>query len=234
MPSLRAIMLNCLGRSGTISVRRHVLGVYGADNPQDRSVPGQLDRIQNRPFVRVALVTVRPVGSTAGQNGNLQRDLDNANLVYQNECDAWVYPVGSRVVNTDVLGANVLLDQDDCLVSGHSVSAEEDALFDLGRDMGAEVVCYYINGDVAGFAGCAAHPGDRRGFWVGAGSPWTFAHELTHVVGDNLHPWDDDDIPDGDSDNLMWTPTSTIQNLPPDLRAVQCNRITADPDVESC
>lgn len=235
MTSLRAIMQECLDVTGTFSVRRDVMGVYGNDNPQNRSVRDQMDLIQNRPFVRVALVTVRPVGSALGQNGNLQRDLDNANIIYQGQCNAWIYPTGSRVVNTNLLGANVLLDQNDCNASGHSVSTEEDNLFDLGRDMGADVVCYYINGDVGGFAGCAAHPPGRRGFWVGNGaSQWTFAHELTHVVGDNPHPWDDSQIPDNDSNNLMWTPTSTIQNPPPDLRNVQCNRIAADPDVETC
>lgn len=234
MASLRNIMSTCLGKTGNLSILEDVMGVYGTDNRQNRSMLAQLDLIQNRPFVRVALVTIRPVGSTLGQNGNLQRDLDNANLIYQNECNAWVYPVGSRVINTNVLGGNVLLDQNDCSASGHSVSAEEDALFDLGRDMGADIVCYYINGDVAGFAGCAAHPPGRRGYWVGAGSQWTFAHELTHVVGDNPHPWDDSQVPDGDSNNLMWTPTGTITNPPPDLRNVQCNRINDDPDVESC
>lgn len=225
--SIRSAAQNCLGKGGTLSVRGDVVCVYGDDNPQDRSVLAQLDRIQHDPFVRVALVTVRPTGSTAGQNGNLQRDLDNANTVYGNECDAWVYPVGSRVVNTDLLGDNVLLDQDDCSGSGHSVSDEEDELYDLGRDMGADVVCYYIAGDVAGFAGCAAHPSGRRGFWVGNGaSPWTFAHELTHVIGDNSHS--------SNNTNLMFTPTANIQNLPPDLTDDQCERIEDDPDVEEC
>lgn len=234
MASVTQIVEDCLDKVGTISLREDVLGVYGNDNRQNRSLADQLDLIQNRPFVRVALVTVRAIGNNQGQNANLQRDLDNANTVYQNSCAGWVYPVGSRVVNSNVLGANVLLDQDDCTGNGHSVSDEEDDLFDLGRDMGADVVCYYINGDVGGFAGCAAHPPGRRGFWVGAGSPWTFAHELTHVVGDNAHPWDDPAVPDDDDENLMWTPTSTIQNPPPDLRAVQCGRILADPDVETC
>jgi hypothetical protein len=216
-------------------VRRDVLGVHGSDNPTDRSLRARIELIQHRPFVRIALITVRPIGSTLGQNANLQRDLDNANTVYQNECDVWIHATGSRVVNSNLLGANVLLDQDDCQSSGHDVSDEEDALFDLGRNMGADVVCYYIGGDVQGFAGCAAHPPGRRGFWVGNGaSAWTFAHELTHVIGDNPHPWDDSKVPDDDDENLMWTPTGRIRNLPPDLRSVQSDRIRADPDVETC
>jgi hypothetical protein len=236
MASLRSIMRNCLNKSGALSVREDVLGVYAPDNPQDRSVLAQLDRIQNRPFVRVALVTVRPLGSTAGVWPNLQRDVDNANTVYQNECDAWIYPVGSRVITTNILGGNVMLDQDDCIMNGHDVSDEEDDLFNLGRDMGADVVGYFILlGDVAGFAGCAAHPPGRRGFWVGGGeSQWTFAHELTHVIGGNPHPGNDPEVPDDDDENLMWTPTSGIDNPPPDLRSVQCDRILGDGDVESC
>jgi hypothetical protein len=238
MASLRSVADNCLNKTGTLSVREDILGVYAPDNPQSRSVFAQLGRIQNRPFVRVALITVRPSGSTAGVWPNLQRDIDNANTVYKNECDAWVYPVGSRVVISNILGSNGILDQDDCALTGHDVSDEEDQLFDLGRDMGADVVGYFITGDVAGFAGCAAHPPGRRGFWVGAGeSPWTFAHELTHVIGGNRHPWDDPEVPDNDQDNLMWTPTGGsmgITNLPPDLRSVQCDRIHDDDDVESC
>ena len=100
MASLRAVLENCLDRTGTLSVRRDVLGVYASDNPQNRSVLAQLDRIQNRPFVRVALVTVRPQGSVLGVWPNLQRDVDNANSIYQTECGAWVYPVGSIVPTT--------------------------------------------------------------------------------------------------------------------------------------
>jgi hypothetical protein len=62
---------------------------------------------------------------------------------------------------------------------------------------------------------------------VGAtASPWTFAHELTHVVGDNPHVTN--------SNNLMFTPTANITNLPPNLTNTQCNRITGDPDMERC
>lgn len=231
MVSLRTVVQNCLDKSGSLSVREDVLGVYGDDNPQDRSVLEQLDRIQNQPFIKIALVTVRPTGSTAEQDGNLQRDLDNTNLVYQNECGVWVYPVGSQVTNTNLLGANVLLNQDDCFGSGHSVSDEEDALFDLGRDMGADIVCYLINGSVDGYFGCAAHPSGRRGFWAAnstpARTPWTFPHELGHVVGDNGHV--------GNTDNLMYGGgTNNLTNLPPDLTHSQCNRIEGDEDIEAC
>jgi hypothetical protein len=226
MASVRNILQNCLGQSGRLSIRQDALGVYGNDNPQNRSLLARLDEIENRPFVRVALVTVLPTGSTAGQNANLQRDLDNANIVWRNELAGWVYPTGSRVVTTNLLGTNGLLNQNDCSTA-HSVSNEEDNLFDLGRNMGADVVCYYIAGDVAGFAGCAAHPAGRRGFWVGGGaSPWTFTHELGHVVGDLRHSTN--------SNNLMFTPTANITNLPPNLSNSQSDDVLDDPDVEEC
>lgn len=231
MTSLRTVVQDCLDKGKTgepVSVREDVLGVYGDDNPQARSVVERLDLIQTQPFIRIALVTVRSTGSPAEQNANLQRDLDSANTVYQNECGVWVYPVGSRVVSTDFLGETVQLDQDDCFGSGHSVSDEEDALFDLGRDMGAEIVGYYINSDIGGFRGCAAHPKNRLGFWVGSSATqWTFIHELTHIIGNNQHR-------QNDMNNLMFTNTGAIQNPPPDLTDNQCERIQDDKHMEGC
>jgi hypothetical protein len=216
--SLRDIADDCLDKTGSLSVREDILGVYGTDNPQNRSVLQQVDRIRNNPFVKVALVTIQ------GATPTLQRDLDNGNTVYFGECDVWIYPTSSITVTANNL---LTLDQDDCASSGHSVSDEEDQLFDLGRDLGANIVCYYINGDAAGFRGCAAHPPGRRGFWVGStASPWTFVHELTHVVGDNSH--------ESDTDNLMISNTGTITNPPPDLSSSQCSRIQGDADMEEC
>jgi hypothetical protein len=228
MASLRSTVENCLDAGGTVSVREDVLGVYGDDNPQDRSVLDRLDRIRNDPFVRVALVTVRPRGSTAGQYADLQLDLDSANTVYGGECGAWVYPVGSRVVTTDLLGGDGRIDVNDCLRRGyHTVSREEDALFDLGRDMGADVVCYYVGGDTWAGHACASHPRDRPGFWItrGEANRWTFVHELTHVVGENLHVYS--------KTNLMY-PTKDLENPPPNLTGGQCNRILNDELTERC
>jgi hypothetical protein len=208
----------CLEKTPPLSLRRDVLGVYADDNPQTRSLAERIDLIKHNSFARLALVTI------TGATPILQRDLDNANLVYQNECDSWVYPVGSITANRPDL---LILNQDDCLASGHSVSADEDDLFDLGRDLGANIVAYYINGsNGTTFRGCAAHPPDRRGFWVGqTASQWTFAHELTHVVGDNGH--------ETDTDNLMINNTGTITNPPPDLTNTQCERINDDVDMEA-
>lgn len=216
--SIRNVVDSCLDKTGRLSVREDVLGVYANDNPQNRSVLAQMDRIQNMPFVKVALVTIQ------GANQQLQRDLDSGNTVYQNEAGVWIYPTDSiTVVNAGLQ----TLDQDDCSGSNHSVSDEEDELFDLGRNLGADIVAYYINGDTAGFRGCAAHPPGRRGYWVGdSATQWTFVHELTHVVGDNSHV--------SNTDNLMVSNTGTITNPPPDLTNGQSNRINGDPAVEEC
>lgn len=228
--SVRSIVLECLEKSAPLSLREDIFGVYSNDNPQNRSLKSQLDLIQSKPFVRLALVTITDTLGTGGTvitgpRGSLQRDLDNASQVYQGECAAWVYCVGSITVDDPDL---VDPDQDDCTMNGHSVSDWEDDLFKLGRNMGANVVCYYTNDDPGGWIGCAAHPPSRRGFWVGDGaSPWTFAHELTHVIGDNTHV--------SDTDNLMVeNSTWNITNAPPDLTQDQCNSILSDPDMESC
>src|SRR5215210_4381602 len=104
--SVRTIIRDCLGKAGPLSVKRDVLGVYGNDNPQTRSLVQQLRLIQTEPFLRLAVVTIRPLGSTQGQYQNLQRDLDVANEVWQRDCGAWIYCVGSVVEVTPLLGIN--------------------------------------------------------------------------------------------------------------------------------
>ena len=216
--SIKEIASNCLDKSTPLSVRQDILGVYGNDNPQLRSVKEQLELIENKSFVRLALVTIQ------GASPTLQRDLDNTNIVLQGECDIWLYPVDSITVNRPGL---LILDQDSCPLGVQSdPTEEEDELFDLGRDIGADLVAYYIQ-DGPGAVGCSAYPAGRRGFWVDDGaSPWTFAHELVHVMGLNPHV--------SNSDNLMSTPTASITNPPPDLTDGQCNNVVADPAVESC
>jgi hypothetical protein len=161
----------------------------------------------------ITMVTVE------GAQSNPNRDLGNAVTIYSTECGVWVELISAIQVDEPAL---LVLTQNDCAAAGHVVSAEEDQLFDLGRGLGTDIVGYYIQGDVAGFRGCAAHPPDRRGFWVGdSATQWTLAHELTHVVGDNRHV--------SDSDNLMFTPTSGITNPPPDINPDQRARILNDP-----
>lgn len=164
-------------------------------------------------IIPIAIVVIQ------GADEDVAGDVQRADQVWSSESDVFLDIVSQTTVNEPALQ---VLSQTDCLRTGHVVSAEEDELFDLGRGLGTDIVGYYIVGDVAGFAGCAAHPPGRRGFWVGdAASPWTFGHELGHVVGRNPHV--------SDSDNLMSTPTASITNAPPDLNADQTARILDDP-----
>lgn len=224
-----------LGRSPPLSVKQAVFGVYGT-NRRVRSLKRQFDLIENRPFVRIALVTVRPLNSAAGQYANLQRDVDNANDIWQGECGVWIYCTGSIVDNSGILGINAVLDQPTCPLGVQSnPTMEETNLFNLGRNVNANLVCYFIAGSTnPALGGCAAHPANRRGFWVGFNTDQNmFAHELTHVVGLNAHPGDDPDIADNNQDNLMWPTPGAITNQPADLETVQVNRVLSATEIET-
>ncbi|MEM7092001.1 MAG: hypothetical protein AAF567_03275 [Actinomycetota bacterium] len=233
MTSVRDAATDCLGATTPLSLRRDVFGVYG-DNNRTRSLRDQLDLILNRPFVRLALVTVRPAGSALGQYVNLQRDLDAANEVWQSDLGAWIYCTGVATVASDVLGGNGVLNQPGCPLGIQAApTAEEDALFDIGRGLGADLVGYYIAGSTnPNLAGCSAYPAGRRGFWVRFNATqWTLAHELTHVVGLTPHV---PNMPATNSDNLMWPSTVGWTKLPPDLNAAQSVGILNDPGIEQC
>jgi hypothetical protein len=224
-----------LGRFPPCSVKQDVFGVYGT-NGRVRSLKHQLDLIEKSPLVRIAVVTVRPFNSTDGQYANLQRDVDNANDIWQAECGVWLYCTGSVVDNSGILGMNAVLDQPNCpLGVQSSPTTEETNLFNLGRNLNANLVCYFIGGSTnPALGGCSAHPANRRGFWVGFNTDQNmFAHELTHVVGLNPHPGDDPDIADNDQDNLMWPTPGAITNQPADLEKVQVNRILGATEIET-
>jgi hypothetical protein len=229
------VMAGKLGRTGPISVRRDVFGVYGT-NARIRSLKAQFNLIENVPFVRVALVTIRPQNSLDGQYVNLQRDVDNANDIWQAESNVWLYCTGSVVDNSGILGMNAVLDQPSCPLGVQgSPTAEETNLFNLGRNLGADLVGYFIAGSTnPGLGGCSAYPAGQRGFWVGFNADQNmFAHEITHVVGLNAHTGEDPDIADNDQDNLMWPTPGAITNQPADLENVQTNRIRNDPGIET-
>lgn len=157
-----------------------------------------------------------------GSNPDVSGDVDAANVVWGDECEVFVDVLERLTVDRPNL---LTLTQDDCNAIGHVVSDEEDELYSLGRDLGADVVGYYIRRSAtsSGILGCAAHPPGRRGFWVKGATPDQFvlAHEAAHVVGNNSHV-------SGITDNLM-TPFSPGTNPPPDLNANQCQRIVDDP-----
>jgi hypothetical protein len=136
-----------------------------------------------------------------------------------------------------------MLDQSDCNrelpfgINDHEVSFEEDQLFDLGRDLGANIVCYFLPGGSTSprFEGCAAHPDGRRGFWVRFNaSRWTFGHELGHIVGNLRHA--------ESRSNLMWETPDEITLIPPRITRAQCaiptiaylSGVLLDGDVERC
>ena len=173
--NVRTAVANRLGKSGTLSVKKDVFGVYSdVIPPQSRSLLRQMELIQTKPLVRVALVTVIDRANGVVPESQPQRDLDNANTIYQRECDAWVYCQDTRIFDRPDL---TVFDQNDCggVVGGHVVSDDEDELFDLGRGLGANIVCYYVFSATA-FGGCAAHPPGRRGFWVGSPRTTTHSH----------------------------------------------------------
>lgn len=192
--------------------------------------------------MRVACVTIRPPGSPSVQYANQQRDLDSANDAFEQGCGLWIYCSGSQVVTTGILGTNGMLDQRDCNagwvldfigIGDHEVSNEEDQLFSLGRDLGADIVGYFLpqGSTNPNLGGCAAHPGGRRGFWVAFGaSQWMFAHELGHIVGDLGHR--------GSTDNLMFNTPGSITATPPEIKDDQClhpfGGVLRDRDVEEC
>jgi hypothetical protein len=137
--------------------------------------------------------------------------------------------VNSVVILTDILGTNGVLNQNSCpLGVQQNPTAEEDDLFDLGRNLGADVVGYYIAGSTnSNLGGCSAYPAGRRGYWSGFNQSVNMAaHELTHVIGLNPHS--------NDQDNLMWRTPGAITNQPPDLGDDQCRRVRGDDSIESC
>lgn len=247
--SVREVTADCLGRQPEAALR-DVFGVYGVNSlaTRERSLRSQLTRIRTQPFVRIACVTIQPPGSAGTQYVNQQRDVDAADDTFSQRCGVWIYCSGSQVITTGVLGSNATLDQRDCNAGGpfdfigindHEVSGEERRLFDLGRDLGANVVCYFLPGGSTnpGLGGCAAHPDGRRGFWVGfQTSRWMLAHELGHVVGNLGHR--------GSRSNLMWPTPGQINSTPPQIDELQCGAVDLpfdipvgvqnDPDVERC
>jgi hypothetical protein len=227
---VKPIVRDNLGKAGTLSLKRDVFGVYAPSTTKTRSLKARLDLIENVPFVRVAVVTiVDPAGAVGpmvtGPRPTLQRDLDNANLVYRSNCGYWVYYTGSITVNRPDL---LILDQEDNFRDNHCVSVEEDQLFNYGRGLGAPIVGYYINNSNIPAGGRASHPPGRRGFWVGnRASQWTFAHELTHLLWP-FSDGSDDPAHSKITNNLMVSATSAIKKNPPDLHHGQCFRMRYD------
>ena len=157
-----------------------------------------------------------------GSNPDVSADVAMVNTIWNAHCGVFVEVVATLNVNAPDL---FVLTQEDCNSAGHVVSDEEDELYAIGRSVGTDLVAYYIGGSSFGNSvlGCAAHPPDRRGFWVKPSAfDFVWAHEAVHVVGDNPHVFDD-------TDNLMTPYVNDVTNLPADLNETQSRRILEDP-----
>jgi hypothetical protein len=226
--SVRAVLSGCLGKSGSLSVLRDVFGVYANDHPQTRSLKSQLDLISHKPYLKLGLVTIN------GASPIVQGFLDAANNIYQRDVGCWIYCVGSVTVDRPDLLAP---DQDNCSwPPNHTVSHDEDELFNLGRNLGASIIGYFIQIGPGGFIGCAAHPQDRRGFWVSDGATYdanVLAHELTHDVGQNHHVPDNTNLmyPTALNNHSAWLGKTIDEN---NNHVDQCQNIKNDPAIIRC
>lgn len=232
--SVKTIVKDCLRKETPLSVKRDILGVFESYSfAPERSLKERLELIQTRRFIRVALVTIE------GANPQrLQESLDFANNVYLNNCGLWIYCCNSITIKNDIL---LNLNMNDCNTVNHVPTNDEIELYSLGRDLGSEIICYFIRSwnlavnELVGVAGCAAHPQGLRGFTI-ANDPDNlsfvpvdaFAHELTHVVGQNDHACI--------SDNLMYVfEDCTLQGSKGNqLVESQCERILNDSAIEKC
>ncbi len=99
-------------------------------------------------------------------------------------------------------------------------------LFNMRGTIGSnEIVVYFVREIAEGHLGCAAHPPGKPGAAIAAkhANDWTFAHEIGHVLG-LIH--------NKELNRLMYTPTSSITNLPPDLTTDEIDTILKSPLVQ--
>ena len=162
--SVRSLTEGCLKKTAPLSVLRDVLCVF-AKRGVTRSLKEQLLRIRDRPFVRVAFVTIKGVG----QYEFLQIDLDAATRCYEHSCTLWVYGQASITVDRPDL---------------YELTEDElSELYSVGRDLGADIVCYYIQTPSGPFQGYAEEVDGKLGIQLKhGGHEYVFAHELAHLL----------------------------------------------------
>ena len=115
-----------------------------------------------------------------------------------------------------------------CTLS-QNMTGSQSALFSHGGRQGVlptDILCYWVDRVTttsgSQLAGCASHPASQPSLVVSAaGSPWTLAHEIGHVLG-LRHVTG--------TTNLMSTPTASISANPPrlsdsEVRTVRSSRL---------
>ena len=235
MISVKSTVASCLDLGAPLSIKKHVLGVLAGHNIggtpyfQVRSLRQRLDLIRNKPFVKVAVVTVWPDGSDQVAPYGLQEDLDTANAIYQQWCEVWIYFTSLSVIHTDQFGPSVTVDSD-----SSQPTDDELALHELGGGIQAPVIGYYV-GRLTSASGRGSS--DLRAFWLGRTPPpfgqprkYIFTHELGHVVGSLGHLCEEQGH-DDDRSNIMCTRPSWGQG--PTFDQDQCESILNDPDVRT-
>lgn len=108
-----------------------------------------------------------------------------------------------------------------------AMTGQQAALFGHGSFQGVrgtDILVYWVDRvrTVGGhLAGCASHPLGRPACVVAAaGSPWTMAHEVGHVLGLRHR---------AGTRNLMSTPTASISANPPQLSASEVATVRTSP-----
>lgn len=161
--------------------------------------------------------------------------LENAQKVYGPHAIAIEFASGeSLLLNVFQRISLADVDAGTCRIGASGpITGEQQSLFSLGSyaQVGArDIVVYYVdqltktNG--SRLAGCSSHAPNRPAVVVAAaGSPWTLAHELAHVLG-LRHV--------RDATNVMHTPTSSITANPPTFTASQLTTLRASPLAVSC
>lgn len=99
-----------------------------------------------------------------------------------------------------------------------------------------DIRLYFVNeiveADGSKLNGCGGHAPGRPALNIAStGTPWTFAHELGHVLlGKNFRPVH----MEADKTNIMHSPTGNITSNPPTLTPAQVTAIKSSPYCRKC
>ena len=223
MLSVRSLAQSCLGKSGALSVREDVHGVYPPGNTHFAlSLRDQLTLVSTKPFVKIAMFHVFPKGSDDRISVNAHIDMRRANELYQTLCGLWVYVTSASPIYTDRFGPDVTIE-----VEEGEVSEDEEDLFALGNDSNADIIGYYV--------GTARRAGrtqiSKRRFWVVRNFQdgtadfyrgYIMAHEMAHAIAGLK---DIEEGPPRSVTNLMCAGANCIWDDGPTLNDDQRSKI---------